>query len=381
MTVPPPTPESAGPATEVAPLELFFDLVFVLAISQLSHHLRDHLTWRGTAETAVMLLAVLTVWSFTSWVATMIPAGCSTTREMMLAVMLLGLFMNASITRAFAGSGWAFAIPLLVIQLGRTLWTIAVSPDAFYREHFRRTLIWFVATTPLWIVGAWAAPRARLSWWAAAAGLDLVGTWLAHAIPGRRLHSVHVAFDADHILERCRLFLIIALGETVLTTGVAIAGAPMAVMTLVTGTCALAGTVALWSLGFGRSNRLIQKRVQTTDDPIRLGRHAINALMAMVAGLIAVAVANELAIGHPHEHGPAALRPLLFGGPVVFLAAQGWYLRSVLQLRARMQLWGCAALLAAGLVTLAAPAYVALLVVAGCLTTLTVTDAKSLPIE
>ncbi len=65
-------------------------------------------------------------------------------------------------------------------------------------------------------------------------------TSLAHPIPGRWLHSENVEFEGSHMLERCRLFLIIALGETVLTTGAAIATAPMTLMTGLTGTVALA---------------------------------------------------------------------------------------------------------------------------------------------
>jgi low temperature requirement protein LtrA len=64
----------------------------------------------------------------------MIPADRSRTRWMVLSVMLLGLFMNASVTTAFTTSGWPFVISLLLIQLGRTVWTIANAPDAMYRN-------------------------------------------------------------------------------------------------------------------------------------------------------------------------------------------------------------------------------------------------------
>lgn len=90
-----------------------------------------------------------------------------------------------------------------------------------------------------------------------------------------------------------------------------------------TGTAALAGTVALWALRFGRSQRLILEHVEATRDPIRASRYAVNGLMVMVAGLIAVAAANELVIAHPQGHGSVALSLLLFGGPVLFLIAQG----------------------------------------------------------
>jgi low temperature requirement protein LtrA len=360
----------------VTPLELFFDLVFAFAISQLSHHLLMNLTWQGAAETLLMLVAIFAAWFMTSWSATIVRADQVRTRWLVLTVMLLGLFMNASVTRAFTTSGWPFVIPLLMIQLGRTVWTLANSPNAVFREYYVRTLLWLIATTPLWIAGAAVSQDARLLWWALAAGLDQLGRWLAHPIPGRRLHSEHVPFNAEHMLERCRLFLIIALGETVLTTGAAIAEAPMTAMTLATGTASLALTVALWAMSFGRSHRLILHHLEETTDPIRTSRHAVNALTVMVAGLIAVAVANKEMIAHPHGQTPVDLSLLLVGGPVLFLAAQAWYLRVVPRVWSKLHFIGGGALLLFGLVTLVVPPYAALILVGASLTSLAVVDEK-----
>ena len=329
---------------------------------------------RGAAETLVMLLAIFAVLFTTSWSATMIRADQSRIRWLMLVVMLLGLFMKASVTRAFTFSGWAFVIPLLMIQLGRTVWTLVNSTSAVFREHYIRTLIWVIATTPLWTTGAAADAEARLLWWALAAGIDQIGRWLAHPVPGRRLRSENVGFDAGHMLERCRLFLLIALGETVFTTGTAIAVAPTTLMTLITGTFALAGTVALWAPSFGRSHRLIIRHLEKTSDPIRASRHAVNALMIMVAGLIAVAVANKEVIAHPDGQTSFALSLLLSGGPILFLAAQGWYLRAVPNVRSKLHLIGGVALLLVGLATLAVPPYVALLLVGASVATLAILD-------
>ncbi len=358
---------------EVSPLELLFDLVFAFALSQLSHHLFEHLSWRGGAETLVMLLAVFAAWFTTSWSATIIHVDQSRTRWLILSVMLLGLFMNAAVTRAFT-SGWAFVIPMLMIQVGRTGWMLVNSTDAVLREHYLRTLLWVIATVPLWIAGAAVSPDGRLLWWALAAGIDQIGRWLAHPIPGRRLRSENVAFDADHMLERCRLFLLIALGETVLTTGTAISAASMTFMTLVTGTFALAGTVSLWAFSYGRSHRLVIGHAEKTSDPIRASRHAVNALTVMVAGLIAVAVANKEVIAHPYGRTSFALSLLLGGGPVIFLAAQGWYLWAVPKVRSQVHVIGGAALLFVGSVALAVPPYVALLLVGTCLATLAILD-------
>jgi low temperature requirement protein LtrA len=224
----------------------------------------------------------------------------------------------------------------------------------------------------LWIAGAAVSPEARVLWWALGAGIDQIGRWLAHPIPGRRLRSEKVEFDADHMLERCRMFLLIALGETVVTTGMAIAEASITMMILATGTFALVGTVALWALSFGRSHRLILRHMEKTSDPIRASRHAVNSLTVMVAGLIAVAVANKEVIAHPQGQTSFALSLLLGGGPILFLAAQGWYLWAVPNVRSQLHVLGGAAMLLVGLTTLAVPPYVALILVSASLSTLAI---------
>jgi len=359
---------------EVTLLELFFDLVFVFAISQFSQYLLRHLSWRGMAETLVMLMTVLGVWSYTSWAATMIRGNNSRTWWMMLAVTFFGLFMNAAIPRAFTSFGWEFVVPLLIIQLGSTVWTIFNAPDGMSRVHYVRVLLWILVTTPMWIAGAAVNSESRLIWWMTAAGVELVGTWMVHPLPGRTLHTENVAFDADHMLERCRVFLIIALGETVLTTGTAISQAPLTLKTLLTGTTAFLGALALWALSFGRTNRLILQHLEKTCDPIRDSRHAVNVLMVLVAGLIAVAVANQKVITHSHEHTTVALCLLLFGGPVHFVLAQAWYRKAVLRVSSRPQLIGCTILVMLGCAAVKTPSYVALVLAGIGLLTLVVID-------
>jgi low temperature requirement protein LtrA len=90
----------------------------------------------------------------------------------------------------------------------------------------------------------------------------------------------------------------------------------------------------------------------------------MNGLTVMVAGLIAVAVGNEHAIAHPYEHISAALTASLYGGPILFLLAQAWYLRTVPRVSSRVQLIGSVVLLALGFAALAVPAYVGLMVAA-----------------
>jgi low temperature requirement protein LtrA len=141
----------------VSPLELFFDLVFIFAVSKLSHHLLDQLSWRGAAETLVLLIALIAVfgvWSGTSFEATLLTIGRSQAQWMLLAVMLAGLFMNAAIAYSFETGGWAFVVPLLLIQAGRSILIIVAAPTRMLREHYARLLCWILAMAPLWITGA-----------------------------------------------------------------------------------------------------------------------------------------------------------------------------------------------------------------------------------
>ncbi|MCX4761848.1 low temperature requirement protein A [Streptomyces sp. NBC_01275] len=86
---------------------MFFDLVYVFAIGQLSHRLLVHPTWTGAAPALVLYLAVYAAWAYTTWAVTLVPAENPRTRRMLLGVMLAGLFMNAAIPRAFGDAGTA----------------------------------------------------------------------------------------------------------------------------------------------------------------------------------------------------------------------------------------------------------------------------------
>lgn len=354
---------------EVTPLELFFDLVYVFAIGQLSHQLLAHPTWTGAAQTLVLYLAVYAAWAYTTWAVTLVPAEDPRTRRMLLTVMLLGLFMNAAIPRAFGDAGWAFVVTFLLIHLGRTVWLLRVGLDRRDQEHWRRVLVWFAAAAPFWLTGAAADGGARLAWWAAATLIELAGTWTAHPLPGRRLDSRQVGFAGGHLLERGRLFMIIAFGEAILTTGTALTAAPYEPMTLLTSSVALAGTVALFWLFFSRSEHIVH-HYERTEDPIRAGRSGVYSLMVSVAGMIAAAAGDERVIAHPAHHAGITTNLLLFGGPALFIGAQTWHGRTLFDDLPRARLVALSALIAGCAVTPAAPAYLAAAVAAAIVVTL-----------
>jgi low temperature requirement protein LtrA len=360
---------------EVTPLELFFDLVYAFAIGQLSHQLLAHTTWTGAAQALVLYLAVYAAWAYTTWAVTLVPAEDPRTRRMLLAVMFAGLFMNAAIPRAFGDAGWVFVATFLLIHIGRTLWLLTTGLDPVNQEHFVRVLIWFAAAAPLWLTGAAAGGGARLAWWSAASVIELAGTWAAHPLPGRRLDSRQVPFAGGHLLERGRLFMIIALGETVLTTGSALTAAPHQPMTLLTGAVALTGTLALFWLFFGRSERVV-RHFQRTEDPIRAGRSGVISLMASVAAMIAVAAADQRVIAHPTQYTGVATAVQLFGGPALYITAQTWLGAALFDDLHWSRLAALCALVIGCIITPATPAYLAAVLAAAIVLALAVFESR-----
>jgi low temperature requirement protein LtrA len=329
----------------VTPLELFFDLVYVFAVSQLSHYLLQHQTWTGAAETFVLFVAVFAVWLQTTWTAVALDINRRPVQSMLIVVMFLGLYMNAAIGSAFEDSPWIFVVPYLVINLGRDAWLLTANPRGFLRDHYQRMMVWTVVAGVPWILGA-ADHEHRLAWWGLAAGIDLVGTVAAHPLPRRRLRSENEQIPRSRIFERARLFFIIAIGETILTTGVAIAARLDDPMTLLTGTVAMASSVAVWWSYFDAREAEAYAVLTSTTDPTRASIRAFNALFVAVASMIIMAVGDEVVIAHPFGHTTVTTVLLLYAGPILYLGFQAWQARHTSRRVLASRLVGLAALVA-----------------------------------
>ncbi|MFC9351865.1 low temperature requirement protein A [Arthrobacter sp. NPDC057013] len=345
----------------VTSLELFFDLVFVFALSQLSHHLLEYPSWVGAGETFVLLLAVYKVWVYTTWAATLLNTSHPEVQWMLLIVMLVTLFMNASIGSAFGAFGWLFAASYLLAQLGRGAWMLTVGLVRTTHDHFVRTLIWGCMSAPFWIVGVFFGPGPRLMFWGVAAAIDLGGHMLAHRLPGRKTEGRRVPLPGERIFERFGLFYLIALGETILSTGLAIAGNLEDPLIFLTGTVSLAGSVAIWWCYFHGLEQDILEKLASVDDQFRPGILAGNTLVVLLAGLILVAVGDQLVISDPGARPDLATVLLLFGGPALFLAGRGFFIRQVLGQRQPSDLAGIGALVVLANVSVLLPAFVAAL--------------------
>jgi low temperature requirement protein LtrA len=362
---------------EVTPLDLLFDLVYVFGVAQLSHHLLTNPTWNGALETFVLLVAVFALWLQTTWTVILRAAEGRGGPWLLLIILPFGLFMNASIGVAFLWAGWVFVGMYVGVTGIRDYWVVVSGLRPWVVEHHQRMLLWLAVSAVGWIVGA-ADERHRLAWWTFAAIMDLLGIVTAHVTPWRRMHSERQVIPRARTFERARLFFLIALGETIVTTGVAIAAELHHPMTIVTGLVALTGSVALWWTYFDAKEPAKRRALGASDDPTRYSIGTFNLLFGMVAAMIVIAVGDELVIAHPLGHTDVRLVVLVFGGPALYLAVQAgqaiWQ-RSPVD-RSRSRVVALVALVVLGVLSLRVPPFVAAVFAAAPLVGVAISDAR-----
>src|SRR6185437_14924717 len=187
-------------------VELFFDLVFVFAVTQLSHGLLAHLTLRGAVETGLLMLAVWWLWIFTAWITNWLDPEQRPVRVMLFVLMAAGLVLSASIPQAFGSRGLAFALAYVFMQIGRSLfmlWTLG-RHDARNFRNFQRILTWFIGAAVFWIAGGLAEGDKRLVLWAIAIGIEYLMPAAGMWVPGLgRSTSLDWRIDGPHLAERC----------------------------------------------------------------------------------------------------------------------------------------------------------------------------------
>ena len=157
----------AGEAQHAATLELFYDLVFVFAITQVSHLLLEHLSWEGAGQAALVVLVVWWAWNYTTWVTNELDPESTVVRLLLIGLMLASLLMAIAIPEAFGDKALLFAASYVAIQVGRHLFLTfaAAERGTVERERAGRILTWFAAAGVLWIAGALADGAARTALW------------------------------------------------------------------------------------------------------------------------------------------------------------------------------------------------------------------------
>ena len=320
---------SDGEAQHATTLELFYDLVFVFAITQISHLLLEHLTLAGAAESLLVLLVVWWAWNYTTWVTNELDPESIAVRGLLIALMLASLVMAVAIPEAFGDRALLFAGSYVAIQVGRHLFLTFVASDRGTpeRERAGRVLIWLTAAGVLWIAGALADDEARIAIWIAALAVDYGAPLVLYWVPGRRrLPGNTWEIETSHFAERFQLFVIIALGESIVITGATTTDLELDAAILGAFAIAFLGTAAMWWLYFDYVARIAERRLALSSDSTRLARDGYTYLHAlMVAGVIVAAVGDEIVIAHPTEQLQGEEVAAVVAGPAIYLLAHALF--------------------------------------------------------
>jgi len=301
--------------------ELFFDLVYVFAVTQLSHHLLGDLTWAGAAETGFLLLAVYWAWNYTTWMTNFFDPEVVPVRLVLVFVMLASLLVAASVPGAFADDAWLFAGSYCALQVVRNAFVVAVTPPGEFHRNFVQILTWSVLSVPLWLGGAAVDGDGRWGLWLAALAVDLAGPLIRYWMPTMgRTPIAEWQIDPGHFAERFQLFVIIVLGESIVITGATASDAGLDGPVVAALVSAFGTTVALWWLYFGRIATGSAHTEAVDDTPGRVGRDAYTYLhLPIVAGVLLSAVGDELVLAHPADRLGTAGALVTLGGPALYL--------------------------------------------------------------
>jgi low temperature requirement protein LtrA len=221
-----------------------------------------------------------------------------------------------------------FACAYVTMQVGRTafvLWAMRGETQRRVR-NFQRIGAWLVVSGTIWITGGLAEPEHRLAWWSLALGIEIAGPWAQFWLPGFGRSSIaDWDVDGSHMAERCALFVIIALGESLLVTGATFGELTWNASILMAFFSAVLGSILMWWIYFDTGAERAQHRIMHAGDPGRTARSAYSYVhVVIVAGIIVCAVADEVVLMHP-DHGSTGAVLAILGGPACYLLGAAWF--------------------------------------------------------
>ncbi|MFI6261537.1 low temperature requirement protein A [Micromonospora sp. NPDC051006] len=336
-------------------LELFFDLAFVLALSQLASMLLADLDVGGALRTALLLAALWWVWVSTTWFTDWFAPSAAVVRFILVAAALGSLLMGAAVPQALGDRALLFAGAFVALNVGRNVLTSLLLRGHPRRPRSLRILFWFCASGVLWLAGA-LVPAARVPLWLTAMATDYVGPSIGWPTPGLgRARGDELRLTGGHLSERFQQIFIISLGELILVAGVAYAAtdigpAQTAAFLLVFTMAVLTGLLYITPAG-GHLGQALERA-----DPSRLGPASAYLHLVMVGGVVATAVGAKLAIAHPTEPGAVAV---VVAGPALFLTGRLLLSAAINRRFSWPRLAALPALLVVGLLTAGLPLLVA----------------------
>ena len=361
----------------VTNIELFFDLVYVFAITQLSHYLLGHSTVPGALQAGLLLVMIWLVWVYTTWVTNWLDPDQMAVRLLLVVLMLISLAMSASLPRAFEDLGLWVGAGYALQQIGRSVFMVITLRGHALQANFERILAWCVVSGALAVGGGFAHGSSRYLLWLLAVGVDLAGGVVGFATPGLgRSRTSDWTIEGGHFAERCQGFILIALGESIVIIGATLTEMKSVTVSSVTAfIVAFVGSVALWWLYFDQSAEAAAEKIARSDDPGLLGRSAYHLIHpVMVAGIIVSAAADQKVLSDPGRTASTAAVWMILGGPALFLAGHAAFKLVVWRFVSWPRLAGIAVLALLALAADAIPALALAACAAALVTAVAATD-------
>ncbi|MEV4631035.1 low temperature requirement protein A [Micromonospora sp. NPDC049523] len=304
-------------------VELFYDLVFVFTLARLAEALIEDLHPLGAYEALILLLATWWVWSYTNLATETLDSQRPAVQLLVIAIMFGSLVMSTAIPDAFDGRGPLFASAYVGIHLGRSVVLAFILRHHRLRNRPLRGIFWFGVSGAFWFAGAFVPGGLRVLLWTVALAMDYLGPVLRWPTPKLgRSPAWEWNMAGEHLAERYRQFMIIALGETIVITARTFRSSDYGSQRVFAFVTAFATTVLFWWIYFYRTREKLGSAITGSADPGRETKWAGYAHLVMVAGVVLTTVGDELIIRHPYGPMEESWVAVIIGGPVLFLVGR-----------------------------------------------------------
>jgi low temperature requirement protein LtrA len=310
--------------SRVTTLELFFDLVFVFTITQLTAVLFEGASLRSATQVVLMLGVIWWMYGGYAWMTNAVSAHTANRRLLLLGGMGGFFVLALSVPRAFTSSGLAFGLAYLVI-VGVHTALFTRSGSAGVVQAILRLAPFNVASALVILIGGAIGGAAQYALWAAA----FVFEWMTPQI--RRNRGFNIA--PAHFVERHGLVVLVAIGESVIAVGIGASHLAVDAGVVALAALGLALSACLWWLYFGGGDDDRAERSMSALAPVERARAALNGFgychLPMLLGIVAIAAAERRAFAHPFSASSWSVAAMLAAGAALFLAGDALFRREL----------------------------------------------------
>jgi low temperature requirement protein LtrA len=307
----------AEPEQRVGPLELFFDLVFVFAITQVTTLMSEHPTWTGLGHGMLVLAALWWAWAAYAWLTNEVDTEAGEARLVIFVAMGAALVASLAVPHAFGGEAFTFACAYLVVRVMHILLYAHATDDVGVRHSALLLGPTSGAACALLFAASGADGALQSALWALALVIDYGGPYL-WGVDGWRVSPGHFA-------ERHGLIVIIALGESIVAVGAGASGTALDTDVIAATVLGLLLVAALWWAYFDVVALVAERRLRDAPPGRVRNRQARDAYsylhLPMVAGIILLALGVKKTLAHVDEPLHTVPAAALCGGVALYLLA------------------------------------------------------------